>query len=243
LTVTLFTAGLDTILNKLKTFLYLISRNIFKKQKQKLITMKSIVKFTGTLFLMLVFAMQILATEFKVDTSKSTVKWNGKKVTGEHYGTVNLQNGTLEVEGNKVKSGTIVMDMLTITVEDLTNESSNKKLTGHLKSDDFFSVDKHPEATLKLKEVVLKSGNNYTFTGDLTIKDITHPVTFGATMDVKDKILKAKGEVEVDRTLYDIKFRSGRFFSDLGDNLIYDTFTLTFDVVANESDGAMSESN
>ena len=193
--------------------------------------------------LVLVFAMQILATEFKVDTSKSTVKWNAKKVTGEHYGTVNIENGNLQVEGNKVKSGIIVMDMLTITVEDLTNESSNKKLTSHLKSDDFFSADKHPEAALKLKDVVLKSGNNYTFTGDLTIKDITHPVTFDATMDVKDNTLKAKGQVEVDRTLYDIKFRSGRFFSDLGDNLIYDTFTLTFDVVANESDGAMSESN
>lgn len=205
--------------------------------------MKTSVKFIGTLFLVLVFAMQILATEFKVDTSKSTVKWNAKKVTGEHYGTVNIENGNLQVEGNKVKSGIIVMDMLTITVEDLTNESSNKKLTSHLKSDDFFSADKHPEAALKLKDVVLKSGNNYTFTGDLTIKDITHPVTFDATMDVKDNTLKAKGQVEVDRTLYDIKFRSGRFFSDLGDNLIYDTFTLTFDVVANESDGAMSESN
>jgi polyisoprenoid-binding protein YceI len=197
--------------------------------------MKTIGKLSGTIALVAFLAMQVMATEYKVDASNSEVKWNGKKVTGEHYGTVDLKSGTLKVEDNMVKSGTIVMEMTSITVEDLTNESMNQKLTGHLKSDDFFSVDKHPESTLELKEVLLKTGNEYTFTGDLTIKDITHPVTFDGTMDVKNGKLTAKGKVEVDRTLYDIKFRSGRFFSNLGDNLIYDTFTLDFDIVADES--------
>jgi polyisoprenoid-binding protein YceI len=204
--------------------------------------MKTTKKLLGTIVLVAVFALQTMATEYKVKTSESTVKWNGKKVTGEHYGKVEVEKGSLQVEGNRVKSGTIVMDMATIDNEDLTNESMNQKLVGHLKSDDFFSVEKHPYATLDLKEVVLKSGNEYTFTGDLTIKDITHPVTFDATMDVKNNKLTAKGEVEVDRTLYDIKFRSGRFFSDLGDNLIYDTFTLNFDVVANAAGDTMTES-
>jgi polyisoprenoid-binding protein YceI len=197
--------------------------------------MKTIGKLSGTIALVVFLAVQLMATEYKVDASKSEVKWNAKKVTGEHYGTVDVKSGSLQVEDNKVKSGTIVMEMTSITVEDLTNESMNQKLTGHLKSDDFFSVDNHPESKLELKEVLLKTGNEYTFTGDLTIKDITHPVTFDATMDVKNGKVTAKGKVEVDRTLYDIKFRSGRFFSDLGDNLIYDTFTLDFDIVANES--------
>jgi polyisoprenoid-binding protein YceI len=108
-------------------------------------------------------------------------------------------------------------------------------LVGHLKSDDFFSVEKHPVSKFEIKDVKHKSGNQYTLTGDLTIKDITHPVSFDAAVDVKDKQLTAKGKMEVDRTLYDIKFRSGRFFSGLGDNLIYDTFTLDFDIVANDS--------
>lgn len=205
--------------------------------------MKKTGKVAGTFVLIAMMAVQVFAAEYEIDKSKSTVKWNGKKITGEHYGTVNIKNGHLQVEDNIVQSGVIEMDMNSIKVDDLTNESMNQKLTGHLKSDDFFSVEKHPNAKLELKDVVHKSGNNYTFTGDLTIKEITHPVTFDATMDVKGEKLTAKGEVEVDRTLYDIKFRSGKFFSDLGDNLIYDTFTLNFDVVANSASGATSETN
>ncbi len=229
-------------LNKINTFLSLLFEFNFD-YINKLKNMKTTKRLLGTIALAAVFALQAMATEYKVDSSESTVKWNGKKVTGEHYGTVELEKGALQVENNKVKSGTIVMDMPTITVEDLTNESMNSKLTGHLKSDDFFAVEKHPYAMLRLKEVVQKTGNEYTFTGDLTIKDITHPVTFDATMDVKNNKLTAKGEVEVDRTLYDIKFRSGRFFSDLGDNLIYDTFTLNFDVVANAEGDNVTGSN
>ena len=203
--------------------------------------MKTFKKTIGAFVLVAMVVLQSLATNYEVDKANSVVKWNGKKVTGEHYGTVELRNGMLRVENNVVKSGFIEMDMNSITVEDLKNESMNKKLTNHLKSDDFFSVEKHPNSRLELKEVVHKSGKDYTFTGDLTIKNITHPVTFDATMDVKDGKLTAKGDVEVDRTLYDIKFRSGRFFSDLGDNLIYDTFTLSFDVMATPSSGATTE--
>jgi polyisoprenoid-binding protein YceI len=205
--------------------------------------MKSIRKFLGMFMLIAFFAMQVTATDYTVDKSGSIVKWSGKKVTGEHYGNVEIKSGNLTVEDNKVKSGTILMDMTTINNEDLTNESMNQKLVGHLKSEDFFSVNDFPDSKLELKQVALKSGNNYTFTGDLTIKGITHPVTFDGTVDVKNGKLTAKGEVKVDRTLYDIKFRSGRFFSDLGDNLIYDTFTLNFDVVAKAGDDSMTESN
>jgi polyisoprenoid-binding protein YceI len=199
--------------------------------------MKTIGKLTGIFTLFALLAMQVLAADYKLDTSNSTVKWNGKKVTGEHYGTIDLKNGNLVVEDNKIKSGTFQMDMTTIVNEDLTNESTNKKLVGHLKSDDFFSVDKHPVSTFVLKEVKHESGKTHVFTGDLIIKGITNPVTFDAEVVIDGDKLRAKGKIEVDRTLYDIKFRSGRFFSDLGDNLIYDTFTLDFDVVAIEESG------
>lgn len=199
--------------------------------------MKTIGKLTGTITLVALLAMQVLAGDYKLDKSNSTVKWNGKKVTGEHYGTIDLKSGNLEVEDSKIKSATFQMDMTSIVNEDLSNESMNKKLVGHLKSDDFFSVDKHPVSTLELKEVKHKVGNTHSFTGHLTIKGITHPVTFDAEVNLSGNKLKADGKIEVDRTLYDIKFRSGKFFSDLGDNLIYDTFTLDFNIVASESDG------
>lgn len=198
--------------------------------------MKTIGKITGTIALIAVLAIQVLAADYKLDKSNSKVKWKGKKVTGEHYGTIDLKSGNLEVESNKIKSGTFQMNMTTIVNEDLTNESMNKKLVGHLKSDDFFSVDAHPAATLVIKEVKHKSGTTHSFSGDLIIKGITNPVIFDAEVVIDGDKLRTKGKIEVDRTLYDIKFRSGRFFSDLGDNLIYDTFTLDFDVVATDEE-------
>lgn len=205
--------------------------------------MKTFGKLVGTFTLVAVFSMQLIATDYKVDNSKSTVKWKGTKVTGEHYGTIDFKEGNLTADGQKIKSGTFQINMESIVNEDLEDESTNQKLVGHLKSDDFFSVDKHPVSTFELKEVKHKAGNKYSLTGDLTIKGITHPVTFDATVDVNENQLKANGNMEVDRTLYDIKFRSGKFFSNLGDNLIHDTFNLDFNVVASSASGnAVSES-
>lgn len=205
--------------------------------------MKTLGKLTGTITLVAALAMQVVAADYKLDKSNSKVKWSGKKVTGEHYGTIDLKSGNLEVENNKIKSGTFQMDMTSIVNEDISNESMNNRLVGHLKSDDFFSVDKHPVSTLVIKEVKHKSGKTHSFSGDLIIKGIIHPVIFDSEVVIDGDKLRAKGKMEVDRTLYDIKFRSGKFFSDLGDNLIYDTFTLDFDVVATSDEGtAMLES-
>lgn len=197
--------------------------------------MKTTGKLFGTIIFGLLFSITSFAGNYEIDKSKSEVKWNGKKVTGEHYGTIQLKNGTVKVQDGKISGGTFLMDMKSIVCEDIKNETMNGKLVGHLKSDDFFSVDKHPAAKLVLKEVDHKGGDDYTFTGHLTIKEITHPVSFDAKSSVNDGKLTSKGKIEVDRTLYDIKFRSGKFFSNLGDNLIYDMFTLDFNVVAMES--------
>lgn len=221
-------------MNKQNTYLSLFNEIKKQKKKSKLKKMKTTFKFLGTAALVFVFAIQVLAADYKLDKSNSTVKWNGKKVTGEHYGTIDLKSGNLQVEDNKIKSGTFTMDMTTIISEDITNESMNKKLVGHLKSDDFFSVEKFPASTFVIKEVKHKSETTHAVTGDLTIKGITHPLTFDTEIVIDGNKLRAKGKMEVDRTLYDIKFRSGRFFADLGDNLIYDTFTLDFDVVATQ---------
>jgi len=205
--------------------------------------MKTKGKLLGTITFAFFFAMASFAGNYEIDKNKSQVKWSGKKVTGEHYGTIELKDGTVMVEDGKIAGGTFVMDMTTIVNEDISNESMNGRLVGHLKSDDFFSVEKHPSAKLVLKDVNHNGGDDYTFTGHLTIKEITHPVTFVSKSKIDDGKLTSKGKIEVDRTLYDIKFRSGKFFSDLGDNLIYDTFTLDFDVVASASAGEQMSDN
>ncbi len=177
------------------------------------------------------------ATELKVDASKSIVNWKGKKVTGEHVGTVKVSKGVLTVEGNKLVSGSFDMDMKSIVNTDLTDESFNAKLIGHLKSDDFFSVEKNPVSAFKITKVEpiagAKAGEpNYTITGDLTIKGITNPLTFPATVKITGNKADATAQFSVDRTKYDIKFRSGKFFQDLGDKLINDDFLVDLSLVA-----------
>ena len=130
-------------------------------------TMKSM----GVFILALSFATSVFAGTQKVDTAKSTVNWTGKKVTGEHHGTILIKEGNLVVEKGKVTGGTIVMDMNSIVDKDLTDPAWNAKLIGHLKSDVFFDVAAHPTSELVLTKV---EGNEskYTFSGNLTIKGL-----------------------------------------------------------------------
>ncbi|NLO01085.1 MAG: YceI family protein [Bacteroidales bacterium] len=195
--------------------------------------MKSTVKIIGILFLNAILTFNLSASNYEIDKSESNVKWTGKKVAGTHYGTISLKKGKLEVQDGIIQSGIFEMDMNSIVNEDLNNVAMNKKLVGHLKSDDFFSVDNYPVSTLVIREVKVKSDKEQIFNGDLTIKGITKPVTFHADVSNQNGKLTAKGTIEIDRTLYDIKYGSGKFFASLGDNMIYDTFSLDFSVVAN----------
>jgi polyisoprenoid-binding protein YceI len=174
------------------------------------------------------------ATTYKVDASKSELKWNGKKVTGEHYGTINLKEGSFTLDGAKLTGGSFVADMNSIIVQDLTDKEYNGKLLGHLKSEDFFSVEKHPTAKFVVTNATQKSGNTYDVTGNLTIKGITKPVTFPVTVTPAGNGAAVKGTIVVDRSKYDMKFRSKSFFdaATLGNNLIYDDFTIDVNLVA-----------
>lgn len=192
--------------------------------------MKTIRNMTGVVILTFLFALQGFADEYSVDKSKSAVKWSSKKVVGGHFGTIELKSGRLNVESRKILSGEFLMDMTTIVNEDISNEAVNRKLVGHLKSDDFFSVDKHPVSTLIVRKTSQKSENVFTFSGDLTIKGITHPVVFDATVSFLTGKISANGKMEIDRTLYDIRYGSGKFFSGLGDNMIHDNFSLDFSI-------------
>ncbi|MCF2496381.1 YceI family protein [Dyadobacter sp. CY351] len=169
-----------------------------------------------------------------VDTKSSTITWGAKKVTGTHAGSVPVESGTLIVDGNKLKGGTFVADVKSLVVTDVTDKEMNGKLTGHLKSDDFFSVEKHPQAKLVISSVTPKGGDAYDVTGKLTIKGITQDVKFPATVKADAKKVTAVAKVTVDRTKYDIKFRSSNFFENLGDKAIDNDFTLDVNLVANK---------
>jgi polyisoprenoid-binding protein YceI len=172
------------------------------------------------------------ATTFSVDAKKSAVAWHGKKVTGEHKGTVDLNRGNLIFDGKKLTGGFIEVDMTSLKNLDVTDEGYRNKLIGHLKSDDFFNVEKYPTATLKITKVTPKGGTNYDVTGDLTIRGKTAPVTFPATVALDGNGATATATVVVDRSKYDVKYGSKSFFENIGDKMIYDEFDLNVNLVA-----------
>jgi polyisoprenoid-binding protein YceI len=161
----------------------------------------------------------------EIKTENSTVTWKGYKVTGSHYGTVALQSGHLVFDEGKLTGGEFVVDMTTIVTDDLEGEYKGK-LEGHLKSDDFFGVEKHPTAKLAFTKVKSTGKNSYEVTGDLTVKGKSAPVTF--EMSIYGN--KATANVKIDRTIYDIRYGSTAFFDDLKDKAIYDEFDLVTDL-------------
>lgn len=169
---------------------------------------------------------------YKVDISASTVKWTAAKVTGKHFGKVPIKVGTLELNKNKLVGASFEVNMAALTVED---GGGNERLRGHLTNDDFFAVDKHPSATFKATKVTAKDkAGNYTVVGNMTIKNITKSITFDANVVMVGGKATGKATIKLDRTDYDIKFRSGKFFPDLGDKLIYDEFELEVNLVASK---------
>lgn len=185
----------------------------------------------AVLAIALVFSSAVFADNYVVDAQASEVGWLGKKVAGEHSGSIDVKEGSLEVENGEIKGGTITIDMQSISNEDITDEEYRQKLVDHLKSEDFFAVKAHPTATLVLTDVK-KSGNEYTFTGDLTIKEITKPVTFKGIASEESDAVSVKGEMVIDRSEYNVKYGSASFFDNLGDKMIRDDFTLTYNIVA-----------
>lgn len=172
-----------------------------------------------------VFAGSLSAQDkLTVDTKSSKLNWAGNKVVGGHWGTVDISSGSLNVNSGKLVGGEFVINLKTIKSLDLKENEGKSKLEGHLMSDDFFATDKFPTAKLVItKAEESKQGkNNYNITGDLTIRGITHSITFPAKVDLEKGKAKAYAEFNIDRTKWDIKYNSGNFFKDLGDRMIKD---------------------
>jgi polyisoprenoid-binding protein YceI len=159
-----------------------------------------------------------------VDLKSKDIKWVGDKVIGDgHSGIVKIKSGKLDFEKKTLKKTTIIVDMHTIKTTDITGEWA-LKLDGHLKNDDFFSVNKFPESKLVLaKDVVLKEGLNKVKV-KLQIKDKSHDVT----LDVQKNKKSLSVSFKFDRTKFGVKYNSTNFFQGLGDKAIKDTVKMSF---------------
>ena len=180
-------------------------------------------------------SVKIQGQNYKIKPEKSNITWIGEKVTGEHTGSINIKSGEFTMKDGKVISGIFYIDMNSITCTDLTDESWNSKLVGHLKSDDFFGVEKYPESKFTITDTENFNKGSAVVKGELTIKGISNPLEFRATIHKTEEGLKIYANVIVDRTKYNIRYGSGSFFDNLGDKTIYDDFSLKLNLLADKN--------
>lgn len=162
----------------------------------------------------------------------SQLKWLATKVGGQHDGTVALKGGTFEWDGKTIQKGRFEIAMDTIKVDDIKDPAYNAKLVTHLKSDDFFSADKFKVGTYEITKVTPKSNNEFDIEGKLTIKGKTESLNFPATVQQEGDMLKVNGKAKLDRTLWGIKYKSGKYVPNLGDKLIHDVFSVDLNLSA-----------
>lgn len=185
--------------------------------------MKKIIALIALAFV--TFSFTTLGRKKEVKTSESKITWKGYKVTGSHEGTIAVKSGDLSFEGDKLVGGTVVIDMASINVTDLSGGIKGK-LEGHLKADDFFGVSEHSTASLVFKSVKEVSANAYAVTADLTIKGKTNPVDFKISIEGS----KATASLKIDRTKFGIKYGSASFFEGLKDKAISNEFDIVADL-------------
>lgn len=166
---------------------------------------------------------------YKVDTESSQVMWQGSKPLVTNYfdqGTIKISGGELKVAGGAISGGTFTIDMNSITASKTGKGSGEDGLSKHLKSADFFDVAVHPTSTFTVTNV---NGNN--ITGDLTIKGVTKSITFPATISESGSKVTAIAKIEINRAEFNVRYGSGTFFENLGNNLISDTFDVDLNLV------------
>ena len=191
-------------------------------------------KKAGLIAFIAIFAVTQLTAQKKyiADPAATKIKWHGEKIVGsKHDGTIALKEGWLASDGKSITGGEFVVDMSTIKNEDIKDAGSRAKLEGHLKSADFFGVDNYPLSKLVLAGGSQIAGGKATLRGSLTIKEATHPVEFTVVESKAGDVLTYTATITFDRSLYDVRFGSGKFFSNLGDNAIRDEIKLEVSLV------------
>jgi polyisoprenoid-binding protein YceI len=173
---------------------------------------------------------------YAIAATESKVTWIGREASGKtHTGNVNIKNGSLDFEASRLKGGSLVFDMNSISNTDIKEAEGKAKLEGHLKSADFFDVATYAEASFTITSLEAKNSREYTVKGNLTMKGVTQPAEgdININSDGSGK-LAASGMMKFDRSLFNVKFRSDKFESGLGDKFINNEILLHFNVVANK---------
>jgi len=183
---------------------------------------------TCILFTGLAFTTTKDSSVFKVDVAKSAINWKGYKVAGSQQGTLNLKVGELNFEDDDLTGGYFEIDMTSIYCTDDISKKMKAKLEKHLKSADFFGVEKYPTSKFVITKVASRgTPGDYKITGDLTIKETTKEIKFNAHLEENT----ATAKITIDRSDFNVRYGSGSFFGNLGDKTIYDEFDLDVNLI------------
>ncbi|ASK32063.1 polyisoprenoid-binding protein [Chryseobacterium sp. T16E-39] len=175
--------------------------------------------------------------QYVLDTLNSKIEWKGYKVfkseSTSHFGTIKFESGDLTVKDGKLESGKFVADMNSLTSVDLKDDADQLgKLNGHLKSGDFFEVEKFPTASYEITKVTPAAEGDYNtlLDGNLTIKGITKPLQLKANVSVKEgEISVATEPKDIKREEFGVKFQA-----PAENGVIKDEVTLQINVKALE---------
>jgi polyisoprenoid-binding protein YceI len=144
------------------------------------------------------------AEDHKLSADNTTIKFVGSKKDGKHEGTFKKVDGTLSVNAEDVSKS-----KLEVKIDITSMTTDTEKLTGHLKSPDFFDAKRFPEAKFVSTGIKSDGKDKYTITGDLTMHGKTHAVSFPATAATAGDTTTVSGECEIDRNDWGITYGKG----------------------------------
>ena len=185
--------------------------------------MKNYLKNFTLVTILICSISSIYAQDKLLNIERSSIRWYGEEITGkQHYGDLKFSSGNIQINNKVISSGNFIVNMNSLTVKDLSG-GGKKRLEGHLRSSAFFGVSDHQQASLNISSGDRIEGDSQRLFGELTIKGITHPIDFSLTLNSENN---ATAIMVFDRSKYDVRFRSGSFFDELGDKLILDDIKL-----------------
>ena len=177
------------------------------------------------------------AVTYKIDKANSIADWKASKPGTTHTGTLNFMDGEAIVADGKLEGGKFVFDMSTITVTDLKPGEGKEDLEIHLKGtgekekdDHFFNTVKYPKGSFEVTSVTEENGKSM-ITGNLVLKEISKSITFPAVITSDEESMTIKSEpFMINRTEWNINFKSKTVFDDLKDKFVDDNIELTVTV-------------
>ena len=169
---------------------------------------------------------------YQIDQKESLITWKGSmKISAaeKHVGTVSISKAELWVENNQLVGGDFQIDMNSMEYGDKKDKNTPIK---HLKSEDYFDVKRFPFASIEITKVDSLSDKTFQITGYLTIKSVSHIVSFPATIAIQNGMLNASAKLTIDRTQWGINYRSGKFYDQIADQTVSDEIDFEIKIVA-----------